>query len=329
MRAEEAHLAESILQYTRKDFPLLHQEQTVAEALNTIRKEGIGERIIYFYVVDGEERLVGVLPTRRLLTSPSDKRLAEIMVTRIVAIPSTATLLEACELFAMHKFFAFPVVDEGRHIIGMVDVSWFTEEVLDLAEGEGPDDVFEAIGFHVAQLRDASPWKAFHYRFPWLLATIGTGMVCAMLARAFETTLARSLVLAFFLTMVLGLGESVSMQSMTVTIQALRATHPTLRWYWQTLKREVWTALLLGMSCGLMVALIVWFWQGQPRAAISIGASIVLSLCAAGLVGLSVPALLHAFRLDPKIAAGPVTLAITDTLTLLFYFVVASWWLGK
>src|SRR5205823_8183585 len=119
-----------------------------------------------------------------------------------------------------------------------------------------------------------------------------------------ETTLAQSLVLAFFLTMVLGLGEGVSMQSMTVTIQALRATQPTARWYWRTFKREARTALLLGMSCGVVVALIVWFWQGQGKAAVSIGTSIVLSLFAACVVGLSVPSLLHALRLDPKIAAG-------------------------
>jgi magnesium transporter len=328
MRAEEAHLAESILRHTRKDFPLLHQEQTVQEALDTIRKEGIGEKIIYFYVVDAEQRLVGVLPTRRLLTSPSDRHLAEIMVTRIVAIPSTADLLEACELFALHKFFAFPVVDDQRRIIGMVDVNLFTEEVLDLAQGEEPDDLFEAIGFHASQVRDASPLKGFRYRFPWLLATIGSGTACALLARAFETTLTQSIVLAFFLTMVLGLGESVSMQSMTVTIQALHATHPTLRWYLRTLKREISTALLLGISCGLVVALIVWLWQGHARAALSIGTSIILSLFAASLIGLTIPSLLHAFRLDPKIAAGPVTLAIADTLTLLFYFVMGTWLLG-
>src|SRR5579872_7320509 len=197
MNPEEAHLAESILQHTRKDFPLLHQEQTVQAALDTIRREGIGEKIIYFYVVDSERRLAGVLPTRRLLTSPSDRRLSEIMVPRVVAIPSTATLLEACELFVMHKFFAFPVVDEERRIVGMVDVSLFTGEVLDLAQGEPADDVFEAIGFHVSQVRDASPFKAFRYRFPWLLATIGSGTVCALLAGAYEATLAQSLVLAF------------------------------------------------------------------------------------------------------------------------------------
>ncbi len=329
MSSEAKHLEESILRHTRQDFPLLKQEQTVQEALDTIRKEGIGEKIVYFYVVDAGNHLVGVLPTRRLLTSPSDKRLSEIMVSRVVAIPSTGTILEACELFAMHRFFAFPVVDEQHRIIGLVDIDLFTEEVLDLAQGEQPDDLFEAIGFHVSQLRDASPLKAFRYRFPWLLLTIGTGTVCAVLAGAFAGTLAQSLILAFFFTLVLGLAESVSIQSMTVTIQALHASRPTVGWYWKTLKRESRTALMLGMSCGAVVCLIVWLWQRHLLAGVAIGGSIVFSLFAACLTGLSIPSLLHACHLDPKIAAGPVTLGITDMLTVLFYFLIGTLLLGK
>ena len=329
MSPETKHLEESILRHTRKDFPLLQQDQTVQEALATIRKEGIGEKIIYFYVVDAGKRLVGVLPTRRLLTSPSEKLLSDIMINRVVAIPSTATLLEACELFAMHRFFAFPVVDEQRRVIGMVDINWFTEEVLDLDQGEPPDDLFEAIGFHVSEMRDASPMKAFRYRFPWLLVTIGGGTACAFLSGVFAETLAQSMVLAFFFTLVLGLGESVGMQSMTVTIQALRATRPTVRWYWRTLKREVCTALMLGTSCGGLVCLIVWFWQRHLMAGVAIGGSIVLSLFMACLTGLSIPSLLHACRLDPKIAAGPVTLAITDVLTVLVYYIMGTLLLRK
>ena len=276
-----------------------------------------------------EKRLVGVLPTRRLLTSPSEKILSDIMVNRVVAIPSTATLLEACELFAMHRFFAFPVVDDQRRVIGMVDINWFTEEVLDLDQGEPPDDLFEAIGFHVSEIRDASPLKAFRYRMPWLLITIGGGTACALLSGVFAETLAQSLVLAFFFTLVLGLGESVGMQSMTVTIQALHATQPTVRWYWRTLKREVCTALMLGISCGGLVFLIVWLWQRHLMAGITIGGSIVLSLFMACLAGLSIPSLLHACRLDPKIAAGPVTLAITDVLTVLVYYIMGALLLRK
>src|SRR5262249_38586617 len=154
--------------------------------------------------------------------------------------------------------------------------------------------------------------RAFRFRFPWLMTTIVSGTACAYLASVYELTLAKSLVLAFFLTLVLGLAESVSIQSMTVTIQALRALHPTRRWYWTAVRRETGTALLLGTACGTIVALIVWLWRGAGPAATAIGGSILLALCAACFFGLSVPATLHALRLDPKIAAGPVTLALTD-----------------
>ena len=222
----------------------------------------------------------------------------------------------------MHKFLAFPVVDEERRIVGVVDVNFFKDEVFDIAGGQG--EIFEALGFHVAQLREASPLRAFRFRFPWLLATITSGTACAFLASAFHLTLARSLILAFFLTLVLGLAESVSIQSMTLTIQALRATEPTRRWYLRTFRREAGTALLLGVGCGVVVGLIVWLWHGNGLAGVSIGASLLLALCTACLFGLSIPAALHALKLDPKIAAGPVTLACTDLCTLLFYFGVAS-----
>jgi len=241
-----------------------------------------------------------------------------------VAIPQTATVLEACEAFVMHKFLAFPVVDEQRRIVGVVDVGLLTEEALDIDEPDVADELFERIGFHVAEVRDASPVRAFRFRFPWLLATIGSGSICALLASAYELTLARSLVLAFFLTLVLGLAESVSIQSMTLTIQALRATQPTLRWYFRAFRREAGTSIMLGAACGTVVGLIVWLWRGAGLAGFAIGVSILLALCAACFFGLSVPALLHALRLDPKIAAGPVTLAFTDIFTLLFYFSVAA-----
>jgi magnesium transporter len=131
-------------------------------------------------------------------------------------------------------------------------------------------------------------------------------------------------VLAFFLTMVLGLAESVSIQSMTVTIQALRATPPNFRWYGRAFRREAGIAALLGAACGIVVGLIVWLWRGAGLAGIAIGTSILLALCTACLFGLSVPALLHALKLDPKIAAGPVTLAFTDLFTLLFNFSLAA-----
>lgn len=324
MTNEAEHLHQPVLAVARKDVATLREEFTVAQALEAIRQRGVGEKIVYFYVVDAGDRLVGVVPTRRLLTAPLEQRLADVMVTRVMAVPQTATVLEACEAFVLHKFLAFPVVDEQRRIVGVVDVGLLTQEAFDIAEREQTDALFESIGFRVSQVRDASPLRAFRFRFPWLLATIGSGTVCALLASAYEVTLAKSLVLAFFLTLVLGLGESVSIQSMTVTIQALRTTSPTFGWYGRAFRREAGTAALLGAACGTVVGLIVWLWRGAGLAGFAIGGSILLALCAACFFGLSVPALLHALKLDPKIAAGPVTLAFTDIFTLLVYFSLAA-----
>ncbi len=320
-----------VADHARKDFPLLNASMMVGEALERIRREGVGERVIYFYAVDEQRRLVGVVPTRRLLTASLEMPLRQIMVPRVVAIPATATVLDACEFFVLYKFLAFPVVDGQRRVVGVIDANLFAEEILEAGDSEGRQrsaavlspEFFEALGFRLEQIRGASPWRVFRFRFPWLLVTVTGGTLSAILAGFFQATLARSLVLAFFLTMVLGLNESVSAQSMSVTIHALRSVSVTWRWLATAFRREVATAALLGIACGLIVGVIAWIWRNDLRAAFVIGGSIALSLVTSCALGLGVPSLLHRFKLDLKIAAGPVTLALADFVALVIYFTSA------
>jgi magnesium transporter len=123
--------------------------------------------------------------------------------------------------------------------------------------------------------------------------------------------------------MVLALNESVSMQSMSVTIHALRSVSVTKGWPASAFRREVMTALLLGVACGLVVSAIVFMWRNDLAGAFVIGGSIALSLVSACVLGLGVPSLLHRFKLDPKIAAGPVALALADFVALMIYFTSA------
>jgi magnesium transporter len=322
-----------VLQHARKDFPLLDADMSVGEALERIRREGVGERVIYFYAIDEEKRLVGVVPTRRLLTAPLETALREVMVRRVVAVPAKATVLDACEFFVLYKFLAFPVVDEQRRVVGIIDANLFAEEILEAGDTEDRSrsretvpvgaEFFEALGFRLEQIRGASAWRAFRFRFPWLLVTVTGGTVSAILAGFFEATLAGSLIIAFFLTMVLGLTESVSMQTMSVTIHALRSVSVTRDWLASAFRRELATAVLLGVSCGFVVCVIAWLWRDDLRAAIVIGGSIALSLVTACAFGLAVPSLLHRLKLDPKIAAGPVTLVLADFIALAIYFTSA------
>jgi len=242
------------------------------------------------------------------------------MVGPVVSIPKSATIFDACEMFLQHRYLSLPVVDEEGKITGVIDVDRVIQENVDFSD---TNRIFESVGLRVAQVREASPLRAFRFRFPWLTATICGGLVAALLVSVFEATLAQSLALAFFLTLVLGLGESVTIQASTVTIHDLRGRMPTWRWYGRRLRRELSTASLLGLTCGLVVGAIAWLWQGEGTVALVIGTSLLVSISAAGLFGLSFPALLHALKLDPKIAAGPITLAITDICTVLLYFGVA------
>ena len=326
--AQQKRFEEPILNHIQSDFGLLRQEWTVHQTIEHLRTLNVGDKIIYFYVVGENDRLVGVVPTRKLLMSAADQTLAEVMSRRVVAMPMTATVFDACEFFVLHKFFALPVVDAERRVLGVVDISLVTEEVLEGSEPQ-EDDVFEVLGFHLSQARNAAPLKAARFRFPWLIVTILSGTTCAVVSGLFENTLKEMIVLAFFMPLVLGLGESVSMQSMALAFQALRVSRPTVRWFLREMRREIGTALLLGLVCSLLVTLIVWAWHKEPCQAFAIGGSILFSLLNACLLGLSIPSILHAYKLDPKIAAGPITLALSDIGTLLFYLGTATFFLCR
>jgi NhaA family Na+:H+ antiporter len=125
-------LNDAVTSRMHQEFTRLRLGQTVGEALDWLRRHPPPGRIIYFYVVDDEGRLCGVVPTRRLVLSAPEAPLAEIMVGKVVALPATATVLDACEFFIQHRLLAFPVIDEDRHILGVVDIDLYTDELSQL-----------------------------------------------------------------------------------------------------------------------------------------------------------------------------------------------------
>lgn len=325
MEAAPAHMERPVRDYVTKDYTQLRETMRVDEALKLIHKQdATGRTLIYFYVVDASSKLVGVLQTRSLLVAQPEESLSNLMIRRVIAIPATATVLEACEFFVLHKFLAFPVVDRGRRIIGVVDINLFNQEVFGIPTAQKTDDLFQTLGFHVSQARLGSPLRVFRFRFPWLLVTIGAGTVCAFLARAHEQTLSRRIEVAFFLTLALALGESVAVQSMAFVLDPLQSNQAGLRWYLGACKREASTAIPIAGATGLVVFFIVWGMAGSAWPAGVISGSLLLAVCSACMLGISIPALLHALRLDLAIAAGPITLAVTDVTTLLIYLGTTS-----
>jgi magnesium transporter len=306
----------------------LAEGQTVGETLEMLRREPPGERIIYFYVVDRGGHLHGVVPTRKLLLSPPEARVDEIMVPRTVALPSTATVRDACELFAMHRFLALPVVDAERRLLGVVDIELYTDELDQLTDAEVRSDLFQAIGVYAGAEADPSALKAFARRFPWLGSNLAGGLLCAVMASRFQAELGHVVALAMFIPVVLTLSESVSSQSVSLTLHLLHGQQPAPGFMRRGLRQELATGLMLGSACGGVVGVAALVWLGQPHVALAVLLGIGIGVSLSAILGLALPVTLRRLKLDPKVAAGPVALATTDVATLFAYLASARWLLS-
>lgn len=322
------HLDDPVTRHMHADCTRLPVGLTVGQALAWVRDHPPPGRIIYFYVVDEEGRLQGVVPTRRLLLSPPDQPLADVMLRRVVALPAAATVLEACELFIQHRLLAFPVVDDDKRLLGVVDVELYTDEVTSLGEGGRADDLFQLIGVRVADARQGSPLPAFRTRFPWLGCNIAAGILAAFLAGIYQDALDRVVALAFFIPVVLNLAESVSSQSVSLTLQLLHGPPPSAGALLQKLRVELLTGLLLGLGSGAVIALVEAAWLRRGDVALCLLGGITGGVTGAAVLGVALPVLLRLLRLEPRVAAGPLALASADVITILLYLNLARWLLG-
>jgi magnesium transporter len=321
----EQRLSDSVTQHMRTDFARLHVDQTIGDALDAIRKCPPQGRIIYFYVVDDNNHLHGVVPTRRLLLNSPDERVGDIMVHPIITIGQTATVLDACEFFILHRLLAFPVVNADQQLVGIVDVELYTDELRDLDRREGNDELFQLIGVHLASAQQLSPVAGFRSRFPWLLANIGGGILAAFLSAHYEAELQKVVALALFIPVVLALAESVSIQSVSLALQLLRGKPPTARSIIKKMRYEAATGAFLGIASGLLVACVALVWLRQANVALCLLGGIAGGVTCAAIIGVAMPNLLRYFQREPQVAAGPVALASTDIITLIIYFSLARW----
>ncbi len=320
-----------VTQHMHRDFPQLALGLKVGEALEWLRAHPPPGRIIYFYVVDGGTRVCGVVPTRRLVLSHPETAIADIMVPRVITVPASATVAEACEFFILHRLLAFPVVDESGRMLGVVDVELYTEEMSEtdeLDERRLRDDLFQLAGIRAEGARHAAPWTSFRHRFPWLGANLGAGILAAFLSGIYRDELNRVVALAFFIPVVLNLAESVSSESVSLALHLLHGQAPSWRALSTRLVAELTTGLMLGLASGAVIALVALVWLGQGWVALCLLGGIGGGVAASVVIGLALPFVLRLLHLEPRVAAGPVALAAADVVTIFLYLNLARWLLG-
>jgi magnesium transporter len=324
----KTNLNDPVTVHAHQDFAQLNVGQAVGEALEWLRGHSPRGRVIYLYVTEPSGALCGVVPTRRLLLASPSERLAEIMVRDVVALPATATVLDACEFFIQHRLLALPVVDNERRILGVVDVELYTDELADLDDAEARSNLFQSVGITLEKGRGTASASGFRRRFPWLGANLVAGIVAAFLSGLFEDVLSRAVALAFFIPVVLNMAESVSSQSVSLALLAMHGQKPTWKLLFVRLREELLTGLFLGLAAGAVVGLTALAWRGSLRIAMCVLGGIAGGVAGAAVLGIAMPTVLRLFRLEPRVAAGPVALACADVITILLYLNLARWLIG-
>lgn len=324
------NLNDPIIDYLHRNITTLRDSETVQEAMARLRGQELSEQIIYFYVLNDRAQLVGVVPVRRLLMAPLADKISSLMLTDVVSIPAKATVLIAMEQFLFYRYMAMPVVDEQNHLLGVVDIKLFTDELSALAEQHEIENAFQLIGIHVTLGRKSTLWASFKDRFPWLLVNIVGGLSCALIMSQYESLLEIVILLAMFVPMVLALSESVSMQSMTLTLQGMPdSSEHAESVLLSALRRELLVAALIGFASAVVVGGVAYFWQRDLTVALVIGVAIWLSMITACLLGVAIPGLIRSLKINPQVAAGPIVLAVADIIALLFYFNLSGWILER
>ncbi len=294
-----------------------HEELSIEEVLTILRRRSIEHLIRYFYAVDDAYRITGIVSTRDLLLSDPATKLADIVDETIYTAHETDTLEHGLKILEQHGIQALPIVDDAKHLKGIFELipeQEFTSK-----------DVFQLIGLtlHLGKLDTTS--QEYRYRMPWLLCNIIAGLLCAIIGAYYSPILSKYVVLATFIPLVLSLGESVAMQSMTISMHYLHFGKFQLGRLIKRIVLEWKTTILLGITSAFIVGSLFWLWTDVFHTMLAVSISIFFAMVFSSTVGSLFPVLLHTLSLDPKVASGPVVLMLTDILTTATYLAFSNW----
>ncbi|MBP9842033.1 MAG: magnesium transporter [Simkaniaceae bacterium] len=305
---------------------LVHINQTIEQALVEIRSHAIREKIIYFYVINDANQLQGVVSTRKLLLEDPKKMISAVLEKKMVCLKGSQTLREAMEFLELHHLLALPVVDDEGRLLGVVNVDLYVEDSWDIANGVHRSDIFQMFGMYVGEGKGQSLFVSYRNRMLWIFCNMFGGLACAAISAYFEVVLSRVLLFAMFIPLILTLSESISMQSLTQSMQLIHGRKSGGWHHWMdSLLREWRIILFMGLSCGVVIGFASLLWKEGWLPSLIIGISNVVGVLISAIIGSLVPLVIHRLHWDPKVAAGPVVLMFADVLTTTLYLGLATW----
>ena len=305
------------------EFVSVRASMTARQVLEFLRQSSPDtETIYYLYVVDGDNRLIGVLSLRDLIVSAPDSRVEDIMDADVVSTQTDTDQEDVARLMADYDFSVLPVLNPHGHLVGIVTV----DDVLDVLEEEATEDIHRmgAAPIDIDYVR-ASPWLLFRKRASWLGLLVVSMTLTFNVITYYETIIEEVVILAAFIPLLIGTGGNVGSQVATLVVRALATRELELHDYMKVLTKEIGTGMLLGGAFGLFMTVYVLFFHAEPRIAVALGITMVLISFTANLVGASLPFLFRRMGIDPALTSSPGITTVMDVVGLLIYFRIAIW----
>ena len=335
LKAEEQEEIEELMGYPEDsagammttDVFTLYQDTSCQDALKSLQNQTEAEMVFYLYITDDDDRLVGVASLRALATTRSNTLLKDIMVKRVHSVRPETDQEEVAQIVAQYNYLAVPVLDADDHLIGIVTV----DDVVDVIREEATEDFLQMAGAGKdREILLKSSWENARARLPWLFASWIGGIVAATIIGAFEHMLQSIIALAAFIPVIIGMGGNIGTQSSTIIVRGMATGRIEIGSEMKVLFKEIRVGLILGGLYGLMLGLFAKFRfiDVDPMLGVVVGLSIGCSMLMAVAVGTFIPMFLRKVNIDPAIATGPFVTTSIDILGVLFYFVIAGYFLS-
>ena len=310
-----------ILMYT--DVFTLHEETKAKEAINALQDQDDAEMVFYLYALDDDGRLTGVISLRELVVTPGDTKLKDIMSRQVHAVRPETDQEEDAKIVSQYNFLAVPVVDSEEKLLGIVTV----DDVVDVIREEATEDFLQMVGAGKdREILLKSSWENARSRLPWLFASWIGGILAAFIIGFFDGILEKSIALAAFIPVIIGMGGNVGTQSSTLIVRGLATGRVNIENSFKVLFKEIRVGLILGILYGILLGVFaaIRFIDMPPALGIVVGSSICLSMLIAATIGSVVPIILDRFDVDPAIATGPFVTTAIDILGVALYFIIAG-----
>lgn len=281
-------------------------------------------RVHSIYVVDEEDKLIGRLSLKDLLTTSTKTHIKDVYISKVDSVNVNEKPEEVAKIMSKYDLEAIPVVDEIGRLVGRITI----DDIVDVIREEADKDYQMAAGISQDVEADDSILDLTRARLPWLILGLIGGIGAFMIMGGFEEDFKQEQFIIFFFTpLIAAMAGNVGVQSSAIIVQGL-ANDDLKGSISNRLIKEMLLATLNGIILAILLFIFVWSYEGKMNISFAISISLIAVIIVAGLIGTFVPLFLHKRGIDPAIATGPFITTSNDIFGILIYFMIAKLILG-